>query len=134
VPDKHGILQIQRFHQFGEIIGIGIHVITMPGLAGSPVPPAISSDAAIAVARHEEHLSFKSVRVQAIRMVKNNGLPFPQSLKSISVLSFTLITLMCAPIVSLFCVCNRAGRSGATYDLAPEKAIRDRSHDGSCSK
>jgi hypothetical protein len=35
------------------------------------------SDTAIALVGQEEHLIFKSVRVEAIRMVKNDGLPFP---------------------------------------------------------
>jgi hypothetical protein len=38
--------------------------------------PAIMSDAAITLAGQEEHLIFKSVRVQTICMVKNDGLPF----------------------------------------------------------
>ena len=45
------------------------------------MPPAISSDTAVALAGQEEHLIFKGVRVEAIRVVKDNGLPFPPILK-----------------------------------------------------
>ena len=45
------------------------------------MPPAISSDTAVALAGQEEHLIFKGVRVDAIRVVKDNGLPFPPILK-----------------------------------------------------
>ena len=81
VANQHGVLQIERFHQLGEIIGVGVHVITLPRLAGPPMPPAISGDTPVALAGQEEHLIFKGVRVEAIRVVKDNGCPFPQSLK-----------------------------------------------------
>jgi hypothetical protein len=37
---------------------------------------AIMSDTAVALVRQEEHLIFKSVAVQRIRMVKNDGSSF----------------------------------------------------------
>jgi hypothetical protein len=45
------------------------------------MPPAISSDTAVALASQEEHLIFKGVRVEAIRVVKDNGLPLPPIFK-----------------------------------------------------
>ena len=81
MADKHGILEIETFHQLGEIIGVGVHVITLPGLAGPPMSPAIMSDTAIATAGQEEHLIFKGVGVEAIRVIKDNGLPFPPIFK-----------------------------------------------------
>jgi hypothetical protein len=43
--------------------------------------PAISGHAAVALVGQEEHLIFKSIGVQAIRMIKNNRLAFPPILK-----------------------------------------------------
>jgi hypothetical protein len=42
---------------------------------------AIMSDTAVALARQKEHLIFKSVAVQRIGMVKNDGLSFSPILK-----------------------------------------------------
>ncbi|MEI9894641.1 MAG: hypothetical protein WDN28_12325 [Chthoniobacter sp.] len=73
---QHCVLEVERFHHLGEIVGIGIHVIAMPRLAGAAMTSAIVSDTAIALARQEEHLIFERVAVQRIRMVENDGLPF----------------------------------------------------------
>jgi hypothetical protein len=51
------------------------------GWLDRPCPPAISSDTAVALAGQEKHLILKGVRVEAIRVVKDNGLPFPPILK-----------------------------------------------------
>jgi hypothetical protein len=37
--------------------------------------PAVSSDTAIALVGQKEHLIFKGVRVEAIGVIKNDGLP-----------------------------------------------------------
>jgi hypothetical protein len=81
MANQHGILQIQRFHQLGEIIGIGVHIVTLPRLAGPPMTSAIMRDATVASAGQKEHLIFKRVRVQAIGVVEYNGLPFPPIFK-----------------------------------------------------
>src|SRR5260370_39189099 len=69
------------FHYLGEIVGVGVHVIALPRLAGAAMTSTIMSDTAVALARQEEHLVFKSVAVQRIRMVKNDGLSFPPIFK-----------------------------------------------------
>ena len=43
--------------------------------------PAIMSHTAIATVGQEEHLIFKGVGVEAIRVIKDNGLPFPPIFK-----------------------------------------------------
>ena len=43
--------------------------------------PAIMSNTAIATVGQEEHLIFKGVGVEAIRVIKDNGLPFPPIFK-----------------------------------------------------
>jgi hypothetical protein len=78
---QHDVLQIKGFDQLGEIVGVGVHVITLPRLTGPPMTPAVSSNAAVALVDQKKHLIFKGIRVEAIRMIKNDGFPFPQSLK-----------------------------------------------------
>jgi len=81
MSDEHGVLQIECCHQLGQIIGIGIHIIALPGLAGPSMASAIRRDTAIAFAGQEEHLIFEGIRVQAISMIETMGGPVPQSLK-----------------------------------------------------
>src|SRR5258708_24662524 len=71
----------EGFHHLGEIVGVGVHVIALPRLAGAAMTSTIMSDTAVALSRQEEHLVFKSVAVQRIRMVKNDGLSFPPIFK-----------------------------------------------------
>jgi len=43
-------------HQLGKIVGILVHVVPMPGLAGTSVAPAVVRDDAIAALSQEQHL------------------------------------------------------------------------------
>jgi len=60
MANKHDVPQIERFHQFGEIISVGVHVVTLPGLAGPPMTPAVMTDTAMALDGQEEHLIFNA--------------------------------------------------------------------------
>jgi hypothetical protein len=76
MPDQHCVLQIERLHQFGKIVGVSVHVVAVPRLTGPTVPTAIMRDAAEALTGQEEHLIFKGVGVEAIGVIENNGLTF----------------------------------------------------------
>src|SRR5262249_52879184 len=60
---------------FGEIIGVGIHVIAGPWLARTSVAAAVMGDAAIAARREEEHLVFERIRGKRPAMAEDNRLP-----------------------------------------------------------
>ena len=56
MTDKDDVLQIQRFDELGEIVGVGVHVVTVPCLAGTAVAaPVMGYDAVPALAQ-EDHL------------------------------------------------------------------------------
>ena len=57
-----------------EIVGVGVHVIAIPGLAGAAVAAAVMSDAAISAAGQKKHLIFEGVRVERPAMAEYNGL------------------------------------------------------------
>lgn len=48
VAHQHGVLQIERFHQLDQILHVGVHVISLPGLAGPPMASTIMRHAAVA--------------------------------------------------------------------------------------
>jgi hypothetical protein len=44
VADQHGVLQVQRFDDGGEVVGVGVHVVAVPGLARAAVAAAVVRD------------------------------------------------------------------------------------------
>src|SRR6185369_9138883 len=55
------ILEIERFDERVEIVGVRVHVVSIPRLARATVSTTIMSDAAIAILGQEEHLVLKGV-------------------------------------------------------------------------
>ena len=80
MADVDGVLQIQCFHERGEIVGIGVHVVAVPRLTGSAVAAAIVRDAAVAVEAEEDHLVFPGVGAERPAVAEDDGLSAPQSL------------------------------------------------------
>jgi hypothetical protein len=56
VPDVNSILQIKGLNQGRQVVGIGIHVITGPGLARAAMAPTIVCDDAEAMLTEKKHL------------------------------------------------------------------------------
>jgi len=72
--DQDGVLQVQRIHEGCEVIGVGVHFVAVPGLAGPAVAATVMGDAAITVGRQEEHLRLPTVRTQRPPVTEYNGL------------------------------------------------------------
>ena len=53
---------------------VGVHVVSLPRLAGTAVPATVMRDAAVAMGREKKHLIFKSVHVQRPAVTENHGL------------------------------------------------------------
>ena len=49
MTDVDRVLEIERLDEFRQIVGVRVHVVALPGLAGAPVPASIMRDAAVAV-------------------------------------------------------------------------------------
>src|SRR5580698_7711951 len=41
VADMDCVLQVELFREFGEIIGVGIHIVAVPGLSGATMAPPV---------------------------------------------------------------------------------------------
>ena len=65
VADVDGVLQVELFEQRRQIVGVGVHVVAVPGLAGAAMTAPVMRDAAIAVRAEEEHLRFPGIRRSA---------------------------------------------------------------------
>src|SRR6267143_5147345 len=56
------ILQVQLFGEGCEIIGVSIHLVTIPRLRGTTVAPAVVRNDSIATIAEEQHLRVPVVR------------------------------------------------------------------------
>jgi hypothetical protein len=54
--DEDGVFQVELFDERREIIGVGVHFIAVPRLAGTSVTATVMGDTAITVGSQEEHL------------------------------------------------------------------------------
>jgi hypothetical protein len=44
MADVNGVLEIQLFHQLGDIGGVCVHLVTGDGLGGTPMSTTVMSD------------------------------------------------------------------------------------------
>ena len=77
----HGILQIKRLDEFGNVGGVGIHVVPIDRLRGTAVPAAIMGDYPITVVQKEHHLRVPVVCGERPAMVEEERLTCAPILK-----------------------------------------------------
>src|SRR5262249_61674809 len=77
MPDVDGVSQIELLDQLGEIIGISIEVVAVPGLAGAAMPAAVMRDAAEATRGQEEHLILECIRAERPAVAEHHRLSRP---------------------------------------------------------
>jgi hypothetical protein len=56
MADQDRVMQIQRLNEGGQIVGVGVEVVAVPGLTGTPAAAAVVGDGAIALGGDEEQL------------------------------------------------------------------------------
>lgn len=61
VADHCHVVQIQALYELGEIVGVLIHVVTVPRLSRAAVAAAIVSNDAEASLAQEQHLSIPRI-------------------------------------------------------------------------
>src|ERR1039458_7496147 len=74
VSNVDRILQIQGLGEGGKIVGIGIHVVAIPWLAGSAVPAAVMADGAESMRGKKDHLIFPRVCAEGPAVTEDDGL------------------------------------------------------------
>ena len=74
MADMDGALEAKRVHQLGEVVGVSVKVVAVPGLARAPVSAAVMSDATITSLRQEEHLVLEGIRGEGPSMAEHDRL------------------------------------------------------------
>jgi hypothetical protein len=74
VADHGGAVEIEGNEELGEIVGVGVHFVALPRLAGTAVAAAIVGDAAVAVRGEEEHLRFPGIAREGPAVAEDDGL------------------------------------------------------------
>ena len=74
VADMDGILEIERRGEFGDIGGIGVHLVAVRGLGRAAMAAAVMSDDAIALIKEEQHLVVPIVGAQRPAVMEDDGL------------------------------------------------------------
>ena len=74
VADHDGVLEVEEVVELGEIVGVVVHVVAVPGLAGAAVAAAVVRDDAIALLAEEEHLGVPGVGGEGPAVREGDGL------------------------------------------------------------
>ena len=72
--DQDGVFQVERFDELREVVGIGVHVVAIPGLARPAVAATVMGDAAIAVGGQKQHLSLPAIRTEGPAVAEHHRL------------------------------------------------------------
>ena len=67
-------LQIERFDESREVVGVGVHLVAVPGLARAAMTATVMRDAAIAIGCQEEHLRLPAIGAQRPAVAEHDGL------------------------------------------------------------
>ena len=101
--DEGDLAQIEFFDQRGEVVGVGVHVVAVPGLSGPSVAAAVVGDAAVAVGGQEQHLRLPAVGIQRPAVAEHDRLSLAPVLVEDLVPSLTVI----AGMTGSSCRCRR---------------------------
>src|SRR6266513_5201739 len=74
VANHHDVFQIQLLEQLRQVIGVRVHVVAIPRLAGTSVAAPVVCDAAKAVRVEEKHLRFPGIGTQRPAVAERDNL------------------------------------------------------------
>jgi hypothetical protein len=74
VADHDGFPEVEVVEERGEIVGVGVHLVAVPRLAGAAVAAAVMRDDAVALCAEEEHLGVPGVGVEGPAVGEGDGL------------------------------------------------------------
>src|SRR5580658_10773541 len=76
MADMNRILEVEMCGQRRQVVGIMIHVMAVPGLAGTSVSPPVVSNHTVAALAEEQHLCVPIIGRQRPAVAKDYGLTF----------------------------------------------------------
>jgi hypothetical protein len=72
VADQHDVAQVELCDQFGQVVGVLVHVVAIPGLVGSSVATAVVRDHPVALLTQEQHLAIPGVGAERPAVAKQH--------------------------------------------------------------
>src|SRR5580700_6373855 len=104
MADMNRILEVEMCGQRRQVVGIVIHVMAVPGLAGAPVSPTVVSNHGISAFAEEQHLCVPIIGGQWPAVAKYHGL--------------TLAPILVKDLRSIFRCNRRHGNSPCVFKSA----------------
>src|SRR5450631_1203260 len=74
VADVNRVLEVQRGHQRGEVVSVGVHVVAIPGLTRTAMSTPIVGDAAVSTRCQKENLVLEGIGAKRPAMTEHHGL------------------------------------------------------------
>src|SRR5207245_8663759 len=74
MADQHCVVQIKCFDERRQIVSVVVHVVAVPGLAGSSTAATVMGDGAIALGGHEEGLVVPGIGSERPAMAEDDGM------------------------------------------------------------
>ncbi len=75
MPDVNSALQIELLNNRGQIVCVGVEIITLPRLARATMSAAVGGNTAVAAGCEEKHLVFKGIGAQRPTVTEDDGRP-----------------------------------------------------------
>jgi hypothetical protein len=72
VTDHHRAFEIKVLEEREQVVGVRIHLIAVPRLAGAPVSAAVMRDTAVAALRQKKHLRLEGIAAQRPAVAERN--------------------------------------------------------------
>jgi hypothetical protein len=70
VADQYYVAQVELCDQLGQVVGVLVHVVAIPGLVGSSVAMAVVRDHSVALLTQEQHLAIPGVGAERPAVAK----------------------------------------------------------------
>ena len=88
MTNMDGILQVECRDELGEVVGVGVEIVSIPGLTRPAMAAAIMSDAPVSARSQKEHLVFEGIRGKRPAVTKDHRL---------TIAPIVVINLLCRP-------------------------------------
>src|SRR6266849_9632108 len=74
MTDQHRLVQIKCVDERRQVVSVVVHVVAVPGLAGSAMSATVMGDGAIAPGSQEERLVVPGIGIERPAMAEDDGL------------------------------------------------------------
>jgi len=116
MADQRRVADVEGFQDRGEVVGVAVHVVAGPGLAGPAVPAAVVRDRPVAVLGQEDHLAVPRVGAERPAVRERDD----RALAPVLVKQFRAVVGPDSTHLRFSFSCSGAGRDNQKADLAAD--------------